>query len=189
MSEFTFHDTASAPEGSKGILQKAEGKYGFVPNILRGLADAPAALEGYATLSGIYDKASLSPVERQVVLLATSFENGCSYCMAAHSGAAKMAQMDDAVLKALRTGTELPDAKLQALRAFTQAVVEKRGYADESDLKAFFDAGYSKQNVLEVVLGITLKTLSNYSNHMMEPKLDEQFKPLEWTAPKSEAAQ
>ncbi|WP_281300403.1 MULTISPECIES: carboxymuconolactone decarboxylase family protein [unclassified Iodidimonas] len=189
MSDFKFHDAASAPEGSRPILEKAKEKYGFLPNILGGLANAPAALEGYATLAGIFDKTSFSPVERQVVLLTVSRRNGCDYCMAAHSGAAKMAKIDEDVLSALRGDKTLPDEKLEALRRFTDAVVEKRGYADDADVKAFLDAGYNHQNILEVVLGVGVKTLSNYANHMMEPKLDDQFKPLEWTEPKSHAAE
>lgn len=181
MSDFTFHDTDSAPDAAKPILEGAARKYGFTPNILRGLAEAPALLEGYTTLSGIFDKTSFSPVERQVALLAINYYNNCTYCMAAHSGAAMKAGIDAAVLKALREGKTLPDAKLEALRAFATAVVEERGFVPEAALKAFYDAGYGKQQVLEVVLAAGFKTLSNYANHILETPLDQQFKPLEWS--------
>lgn len=189
MSDFTFHETATAPEAARPILEGAAKKYGFVPNILKGMAEAPALLEGYATLSGIFDKTSFSPVERQVVLLSINYVNNCTYCVAAHSGAAKMAGMDDATLKALREGTKLPDAKLDALSRFTKAVVTERGFVDEKTIKAFLDAGYTRQNVLEVVLAVGFKTLSNYANHIMETPLDSQFKPLEWSKPARAAAE
>jgi len=181
MTDFTFYDKSNAPEQAKPLMEKAEQGFGFVPNILKGMAEAPALLEGYMTLSGLFDQTSLSPVERQVVLLATSRDNECHYCMAAHSGVAKQAGMPDEVLEALRNDTEIPDAKLEALRSFTRIVVQKRGHVAESDIQALLKAGYSKQTVLEVILGVGMKTLSNYTNHILETPVDEPLKPMAWS--------
>lgn len=188
MSEFQIHTTASAPEAARPILEGMKKDFGFLPNLLGGLAEAPAALEGYTTLSGIFNKSSLTPVERQVVLITVSVENICTYCVAAHSGAAEMAGIDEADLEALRTGDTLPDARLEALRAFTQKMVAARGFADDADLNAFLGTGYTRQNALEVVLAISLKTLSNYANHLIDTPLDDAFQPKAWTPSKSEAA-
>jgi len=189
MTDFPFPEKQDAPEKARPLLEKAEQTFGFVPNILKGMAEAPALLEGYMTLSGLFDQTSLSPVERQVVLLAVSHENGCHYCMSAHTAAAKMADAPDEVISALREGTAVPDDKLETLRSFTRKVVKTRGYPEDSDIEALLDAGYTKQTVLEVILGVGMKTLSNYTNHIIDTPLDKAFKPMAWTPPSREAAE
>ncbi len=186
MSDFKIHTTDSAPEAARPILEGAATSYGFVPNLLGGLAEAPAALEGYTTLSGIFDKSSLTPVERQITLLTISIENICTYCVAAHSGAAEMAGIDGAVLEALRAGEALPDPRLEALRAFAQKMVVGRGFVEDADIQAFLDAGFSLQSFLDVVLALSLKTLSNYGNHLIDTPLDDAFQGKAW-APKTDA--
>lgn len=169
-------DKNNAPEAARPLLEKAEKNYGFVPNILGVMANAPALLEGYMTISQIFEKTSFSAAEKQIVLLAVSGENGCDYCMAAHSSIAKMQNVDEAVLDAIASGDKLPDDKLDALYRFTRTMVDKRGRPSDDDLKAFFDAGYTEANVQEVILGIGMKTMSNYNNHIAETPVDDQFK-------------
>lgn len=184
MSQFNFHSIESAPEGSKPFLEGAQRGFGFVPGLLAGLAESPATLEGYMKISGIYGKSSLSPVEQQVVSLTASFENGCDFCMGAHSFIARnMAKADDAIVDALRAGSPLPDAKLEALSQFTRAMVRERGWLGEQQQQAFLDAGYGRQQMLEVVLGVAMKTISNYANHLMETPLDAAFEAERWEKP------
>lgn len=181
MSKFSFHSPESAPEDSRGILATLNKQYGFVPNLMSGLAEAPAALHGYMGLSEQYGKCSLSAQEQQVVLLATSVINECGFCVAAHSFVARnMAKLDDASLQALRSGEELPNPRLNALAQFTRAVVNERGWVNGKALDAFLVAGYSKAQVLEVITGVALKTLSNYANHVLETPVNDQFKAETW---------
>ncbi|MFQ5346609.1 MAG: carboxymuconolactone decarboxylase family protein [Rhodothalassiaceae bacterium] len=189
MSAFTLHDKDSAPEGARPLLEAVEKKFGFIPGLMRVMAESPQAMEGYLTLSRLFEASGFDPVERQVVLLTVSAENGCTYCVAAHSGAAKMAGMPEAVLSALRAGRPLPDAKLEALRRFTHKMVEKRGWLEEADIETFLAAGYERRHVLDVILGVALKTLSNCTNHVAHTPLDEAFKPLAWQPPASAAAE
>ncbi|WP_374764292.1 carboxymuconolactone decarboxylase family protein [Yunchengibacter salinarum] len=179
--DFKLHTKDTAPAGAKDILEGAEKKYGFVPNLLATMAEAPAVVEAYATLGGIFDKTSFSPTERQVVLLTVSRENVCTYCMAAHTVIAGMQDVPDDVVDALRNDTPIQDEKLEALRRYTRAVVESRGNPSDADVKAFFDAGYGNQQVLEVNLGVTFKTLSNYTNHVAHTPVDSAFKSAEWS--------
>lgn len=165
-----------APQPAQDLLEKAEKNYGFIPNILGVMANSPALLEAYMTMSQIFEKTSFSAAEKQTVLLAVSTENGCDYCKAAHTAMAKMQGVDDAVLKAIANGDELPDDKLDTLFKFTRAMVEKRGHPSNDDLQAFFDAGFSEAQVQDVVVGIGMKTLSNYNNHIADTPVDEQFK-------------
>jgi len=166
----------NAPEAARELLAKAEKKYGFVPNILGVMANSPALLEAYMAVSQIFEKTSFSAAEKQTVLLAVSTENGCDYCKGAHTAIAKMQKVDEAVLKAINNGEKLPDDKLDALFTFTRTMVEKRGLPSDDDLQAFFDAGYSEAQVQDVIVGIGMKTLSNYNNHIAGTPLDEQFK-------------
>ncbi|MEM6796571.1 MAG: carboxymuconolactone decarboxylase family protein [Acidobacteriota bacterium] len=180
MSQFPVQSLETAPEASRATLEAAQKNYGFLPNLLGVMATSPALVEGYATLAGIFGKTSFSPTEQQVVLLATSGLNGCTYCMAAHSVIANMSKVPADVIEALRENRPLADAKLEALRQVTLAVVESRGWPSEEAVQSFYSAGYGPQQLLEVVLGVGLKTLSNYTNHVAQTPLDPAFQSAEW---------
>lgn len=164
-----------APQSARDLLEKAEKNYGFIPNILGVMANSPALLEAYMSLSQIFEKTSFSAAEKQTVLLAVSTENGCDYCKSAHTAIARMQNVDEAILKAIANGDKLPDAKLDTLFNFTRTMVEKRGLPSDEELQAFFDAGYSEAQVQDVIVGVGMKTLSNYNNHIAETPVDEQF--------------
>ncbi len=168
---------ADAPEGSRETLSAVEKQLGFIPNILGIFAHAPAALNAYATIDGLLDRSSLDAAQKTTVLLAASRQNGCGYCMAAHSAGAPL---DEAALEALREGKPLPDPKLEALRRFTERVVDTRGYVEHADIKAFLDAGFEQPQVLDVLTAVALKTLSNYANHILETPLDTPLQQFAW---------
>jgi uncharacterized peroxidase-related enzyme len=172
----------AAPAGAQ-LLTAARAKFGFVPNLLATMANAPTLLEGYLAIGSIFDKTSLTPTERQIVLLATSFANGCDYCMAAHSAIAGMQQVAPAVVTALRDGSPIADPRLEALRRFATEVVERRGWPSADCVAQFTAAGYQPAQALEVVLGVGMKTLSNYANHLAGTPLDAQFAAAKWCAP------
>lgn len=184
MSQFQIHSIQTANAIAKPLLEGSLNKYGFVPNLHGGLAEAPAALKAYIELTALFDQTSFSPAERQVVLLAASAENHCTYCVAAHSMIAKhMAKTDPAIVEALRSGKPLPDRKLEALAGFTRALVKNRGEVCGQTLDKFITAGYSRAQVLEVVLGVAFKTLSNYANHIIHAPLDTAFQSEAWEKP------
>lgn len=178
---YTIHDPDTAPAAAKELLSGAKKAFGFVPNLLGTMAEAPALAKAYTTLSRIFEESSFSAAERQVVLLTTSYENECEYCVAAHSVIAGMQKVPEAVIGAIRDGKPIADAKLEALRRFTAAVVDSRGWPDERQTAAFLSAGYGRQQVLEVVLGVGLKTLSNYTNHIAATPLDAPFARAQWS--------
>jgi uncharacterized peroxidase-related enzyme len=180
MSRFVVHSQEAAPEESRFALAGAKSKFGFVPNLIGMLAGSPAAVGGYLGIGEQFDKSSFTPAERQVVLLAVSFENSCDYCMAAHTVVAGMSKVPAAAVEALRNGDPLPDARLDALARFTRAVVRERGRVSESELAAFLAAGFTQAQVLEVVLGVAMKTLSNYANHFAGTPLDAAFEAARW---------
>jgi len=180
MTKFEIHTIETAPENSKELLEGAQKQLGFIPNLYGIMAEAPAALNAYNSINQSFESSSLNSTEKQIVLLATSYVNKCHYCMAVHSTVAQMQKLDGNIIEALRTGEAIADSKLEALRNFTQSVVEKRGWVEENEVQAFLDAGYSKAQLLEVIVGITQKTLSNYINHIVQTPLDEAFQPNKW---------
>ena len=184
MSQFQIHSILTANTTAKPLLEGSLEKYGFVPNLHGGLAEAPATLKAYIELTALFDQTSFSPTERQVILLTISVENHCTYCVAAHSMIAKhMAKADPAIVEALRNGKPLPDSQLDALAGFTRAVVKNRGLVCGQTLDKFITAGYSRAQVLEVLLGVAFKTLSNYTNHIIHAPLDTAFQAEAWEEP------
>lgn len=184
MSKFTQYTIENAPAGSKAGLEATKKAFTFVPNLQTFMAESPALLNAYSAVWNIFNKqTSFTPIEHQVVLLTVSYENNCHYCMAGHSTLAKMAKMDETTLNALRNGKPIPDAKLQALREFTRKIVVERGFIMDSDVEAFLSAGYSKANVFDVIAGVGLKIMSNYTNHITHTPLDAFMNGNEWTHP------
>jgi len=181
MSHFTYHDKHTAPADAVPLMEAAESTFGFVPNLVAVMAESPALTEGYLKLTEIFDKSGLSPVERQVVLLAVSRYHACHYCMAAYTVLARMTGVEEPVIQALRDNRPVPDARLEALRAFTVDMLEQRGWVSDEAVQRFVDAGFTRGNVGDVLVGIALKTMSNYINHMAGTEVDQAFAAGRWS--------
>jgi uncharacterized peroxidase-related enzyme len=178
---YPVHTVDTAPAGSREILDSARKSLGFVPNLFAVMAEAPALVKAYTALSRIFDETSFTATERQIVLLTVSHENDCEYCIAAHSVIAGMQKVPDVIVRAIRDGRPIADRKLETLRRFAAAVVNARGLPSDADTAAFLSVGYGRQQVLEVVLGVGMKTLSNYTNHIAETPLDQAFASAAWS--------
>jgi uncharacterized peroxidase-related enzyme len=177
----TFED---APESTKTSLASAKNNYGYLPNLLRVLANAPVALETYMKVSGINVRGSLSLAEREAVQITAAATHGCDYCVAAHSRVAdKLAKLDKAVIGALRDRTGVSDTKIDAIARFTEAVIATRGNVSDDEIARFKDAGFTDQAALEVVLGVSLATLVNFANNLADPPLNEELEAYRWTPP------
>ena len=180
MATFIPHTLETvAPEGLEA-LQQVQENYGFIPNLIGNLAEAPATLKGYLALGGLLGETTFSAAEQQVIMLAVSRFNECGYCVGAHSAIALMQKVPADVVESIRNDTPIADAKLEALRRFTTLVVEKRGWLAERDTGEFLAAGFTRQQILEVVLGIAMKTISNYANHIAGTELDDAFAAQAW---------
>lgn len=181
MSDFNVHTLDTAPEKSVKLLEAVQQSAGFVPNLLGIMAESPAVAEAYTTLGRIFSKTSLTPVEQQVTLLAINRYNECDYCMAAHSMIASAQKVPADVIRAIRDDQPIDDEQLEALRRFATQIVDKRGWVKDADISAFLSAGYTQAQVLEVILAVSYKTLSNYTNHVAETPLDDAFAARAWT--------
>ena len=175
MSIFTQHTDKTAPSDAAVVLSKVKEKYGFFPNLASYVAESPQVLDAIMNLSASFDGSSLTPQEKQIVLLTVSSLNGCSYCKTVHTALGRNSDIDSDTLKAVVAFEPLKDSKLNALRNFTQKVVEERGWVKEDDINKFLDAGFTKAQVFEVVLGMSLKMLTNYSNHLAGASPNPEF--------------
>jgi len=180
MSIFDIHTKETAPAKSAELLAAAEKSYGFIPNLLGVFAESPATLKAYQTIGKIFDETSFSSLERQLVILTASRLNECRYCMAAHSTVAEMQKVPADIINAIRDDQPIADSKLEALRTFTAAVIDKSAWVTGTDTDAFLAAGYTKAQILEVILGIGFKTLSNFVSRIADTPLDDAFAPKAW---------
>ena len=188
MTDFSTYTLKTVPEAGRETLDTVKKAYGFVPNLIGTMVESPVLAGAYLDISKSFGETSFTPTEQQVVLLTASRINECGYCVAAHSTIAAMSSVPAAVVEAIREDRPLEDSRLEALRTFTRQVVEERGWVGETVVDAFIDAGFTRAQVLEVVLGVAMKTLSNYTNHIAETPLDPAFKAQEWHASSEKAA-
>lgn len=175
--------TLETAEGkTREVLDKALKQVGFIPNMYTNMAHSPGVLNTYLEGYAAFRKESgFTPTEQEVVFLVISRENGCEYCVSAHSFIAdKASGVPGEVTDAIRDGWPIADPKLQALAEFTRVLVASRGLPDRTQTDAFLSAGYSERQILEIVLAIAVKTLSNYSNHLFHTPLDDMFASRRW---------
>lgn len=177
---FPAHTVDTAPEEVRPALQAMQQKMGFIPSMMAKFAEAPPLLMGYQTLAPFFDKTSLDPTERLVVYLVASYRHNCDFCMSAHSWGARKQGIDEETVTALREGRPLGKPKLEALRTFVAAMLEKRGEVSDDEKQAFFDAGYSSRQALEVILGLALKTMTNYTNALARTPPNAEFGEAIW---------
>lgn len=175
MTDFTIHTVETAPEAAKPILEGAEKGLGFVPNLYATMAQSPELLKAYTQLAAAIEANSLSVNERTVVWQTINVAAECHYCVPAHTAVGKMQGADDSITASIRAGTPLEDRKLEALRVFTQHMYDSRGSVTEEQLQALFAAGYDNTTVLDVILGLSHKTISNYTNQIAKTPIDAAF--------------
>ena len=180
--DFPDHSIANSEGAIKGLLRSMQVKFGGMEaNMFAKMANSPTALKAYIGLSLVFETSSLSPAEQQLVLLTVSRRNECSYCIPLHTTNGFIKGLHPDIMEAVRQDKEITqDVKLEALHQFTKTVMETRGQPPKEEVQAFLKAGYSKEQMLDVVAGIALNTLSNFSNHIMGTQLDEVFEMNSW---------
>lgn len=181
MNPFKIHTPQTTNEPVTTNLISVIEQLGFLPNIFAVTAGTPAALAAFIALNQQFAQTSLSPLEREIVHTATSVENEAPYCVAGHTAFADLQDLDEGTFQALRTEAAVVDGKAEALRVFTRRMVEQRGQLSESELSDFLNAGYSPDQVIEVVLGITVKIFTNFTSKITGIPLDQPFQQFAWT--------
>ena len=168
---------------AKALLEAAQKKMGFVPNMYNAMANSSGLLNTYIQgYNAFREKSGFSSIEQEVIFLAISQVNGCEYCMAAHSFLAEAASgVPSDVTAAIRDGKQIPEIQLSALSVFTRLMVTKRGLPSQSDVDSFLSSGYKEKDILEIIHAIAIKTISNYTNHIFHTEVDNIFAPHAWT--------
>lgn len=180
MTTFTVHTIESAPEKSKAMLEQSVKQNGMLPNLHAVMAEAPGLLEGYQTLHKLFTESSFNAEELTVVWQTINVEHDCHYCVPAHTAIAHSMEIDVALTEALRNCSAMPTEKLQVLHDTTISMVRNRGILSEQEVQAFFTAGYGQRQLLEIVLGLSQKVMSNYTNHLANTVVDEPFAAFSW---------
>jgi uncharacterized peroxidase-related enzyme len=175
-------ENSTVSQLSQEIFDKTQKGLGFVPNMYKSMGNNPALLDAYTyAYNSFRTNSGFSPVEQEVVFLSVAYENNCEYCMAAHSFVGDMmTKVPTEVTDAIRDGKQIPDVKLAALSKLSRSITATRGNVSQEEVDAFLAAGYSKAQVLGIIVGIAVKTMSNYSNHMTNPALDSAFAGRVW---------
>lgn len=175
MTNFTVPTRGEVSENNQAIFDNLQKGLGFVPNLFAYFAKNETALGDYLALQN--RKSTLKAKEREVINLVTSQINGCRYCQSAHTVLGKMNGFTDEQVIELRKGSASFDTKLNALVKFTASVVENRGRATEESKEAFFAAGYTEANLIDVVIIIGDKIISNYIHNLTGFPIDFPIAP------------
>ncbi len=170
MRPFDVPKRENVSNENRQILDELKNKIGFTPNIYATYAYSDTALARYLNFSN--GKTSLSNKEKEVVNLVVSQVNGCTYCQAAHTAIGKMNGFTDDQVLELRQGRAPFDERLDALARLTKAVTENKGKIDDEKLTRFFDAGFTKENLVDVIVGIGDKTTTNLLHNVTDIPVD-----------------
>jgi uncharacterized peroxidase-related enzyme len=149
----------------------------MVPNLAAAMAHSPALIEAFVGVREAYQHTSFSPLEREVLALANALRNGCRYCAAIHATFALRTGLASDQVEALREGRDLADRRLAALVRFAGELSAARGAVDAAQTRAFLAAGFEPHQVLEVIVGLALSTLANYSGHLTAAEPDAVIRP------------
>jgi uncharacterized peroxidase-related enzyme len=170
MTTITVPTRDSVSAANQAIFDQLKTSLTFVPNLYATFALSETALGTYLALQNA--KSSLSAKEREVVNLVVSQVNDCEYCLAAHTMVGKMVGFSDAQIIEIRHGKASFDARLDALAKFVRETAERRGHADEATTQAFLDAGWSQANLVDVIMAIGDKIISNYLHGVTKIPVD-----------------
>jgi uncharacterized peroxidase-related enzyme len=176
MTSFPIHTLDTAPQASKPALERLRASVGMIPNLAGAMADSPALIQGFVAIREAFQGGSFTAVEREALSLANAAENACRYCTAIHATFAAKAGLDPAEVERLRTKSAPKDARLAALTALARALIAGRGNVAPDVLERFLAAGFSRAQVLEVVLSVGLSTIANYAGHLTHAAPDEAIR-------------
>jgi uncharacterized peroxidase-related enzyme len=180
MFNFPIHNSNSAPDKSRELLQQITANFGFAPNIFAVTAESAPTLAGLVAVNDAFANSSFTPQEQQIILMAASVENTCTYCVAGHTLMAGGAGLSEDVVDAIRTEQRSDQPRYAILGKLVSELMRSRGRVDEKTLSEFLEQGYSKAQFFELVLGVCVKTYTNYVSNALNLTLDDAFKPYHW---------
>ena len=178
MARLPVHTVETAPEAAKERVAAAQKANGFIPNLIGALANSPQALAFYQEVGKLNNENSLTGGEREVIQIIAARTNQCGFCVAGHTKLATLKKLlSEQAIKASRdvNPAEFDDAKLKALADFTIAVMANKGAVSDAELAAFVAAGYRPEQAVDVVMGVALATLCNYTNNLAQTDINPEL--------------
>lgn len=175
MSLFTLPTIDTAPEASRPTMRALEQNFGFLPNVLATMGANPVLLNGFAGAFGAYHGGGFDECERQVLLLTNAVALKCPWTIAAHSTFALEDGMTQQEVNDLRAGRLPANPRYAALSRLSKLILEKRGAINDSDMTAFTAAGFAKEQVFEVILGIGLSTITAATTNLARTPIEDHF--------------
>jgi AhpD family alkylhydroperoxidase len=179
---FADHTIESAPAEARGFMAATQRHLGYLPAAVARMAASPHLLDGFGRLTAIFGGSTLDPVAREVVVMTIATRNGCHVCVAMHTAALTALDADAELIGALRSAAPLADKRLDALRVFTLRLLDTAGDVGDEALQSFLASGYTRQNALEVVLGIGTYTMSTLANRLTGAPVDDPLRGFAWSA-------
>lgn len=163
---FAEHTVETAPAESRAAMERTAAAFGKTPGAVAKLAESPELLNGFLELSASFERTTLEPVAREVVIMTVAVRNDCHICVTMHTAKLRKLGADTALITALREGRAVSDERLEAVRQFTLEVLATAGGVGDEELKSFLAAGHTERNALEVVMGIGTYTMSTLANRL-----------------------
>jgi alkylhydroperoxidase family enzyme len=180
MPNYPVQTIASAPEKSKPALGQLQKAFGVLPNLPAVIANSPKLINALVGLFAQVHSPGLSEAENQIVLLTDSVTNSSAYAVAFHTMLALQQGISSEETNAIREGRLPRDKRFAALSNLAKALIEKRGHLNEQELDSFIAAGYTKEQVLEVVAIVAASTITNYTGTIANPPLEDAFQQHAW---------
>jgi alkylhydroperoxidase family enzyme len=180
MPNYPIYSIASAPEKSKSALEQLQQAFGVVPNIAGAIANSPKLINSLVGLFQQVHSPGLTEAENQIVLLTDAVTNASTYAVAFHTALALQQGISSEETTAIREGRLPADKRYAALSKLAKTVIEKRGHLSEQELDAFIAAGFTKEQILEVIAIVAASTITNYVGTIANPPLDEPFRQYAW---------
>jgi uncharacterized peroxidase-related enzyme len=170
MVTFEVPSREQVSPNNQAIFDHMQSAFGMVPNLYATFALNETALADYLALQN--RKSTLSAKEREVINLVVSQVNDCKYCVPAHTAVAKMHGFTDEQVLEIRRAQVSFDAKFDALAKFVKETTVNRGRPSEHAAEGLFDAGYDKANVVDIMMIIGDKIISNYLHNFTQIPVD-----------------
>jgi alkylhydroperoxidase family enzyme len=181
MTTYPIHTLDTAPETVRPPLAVLQQAFGFIPAAAGTMANsAPLINSFFAAFGHFRGEGTFTPAERQVLLLSNAVANNSAWAVAFHTLESLADGVPPAEVDAIRAGQLPADARYAALSALTRALIAQRGHLEETDTKAFLAAGFDRDQILEVITGVAISTMTNYAATVADVPLEDQVRMHAW---------
>jgi len=171
MSNLKITKPEEANPISKEIFDGMKKQMGMVPNVYAAIGNSGPALKATMAIQESLAEGEYSGKEQEVIALSVAEANKCNYCLSAHTAVGKSKGLSEDETVAIRNG-DIEDAKLKALSDLAKAITDKKGFPEQKFFDAFFDAGYNQAALSELIVLVSLNTITNYTNHIAQTEID-----------------